>query len=70
VGALLRNLEMTLADESELMALVLDDKLEPEKAADQWLKRHPEKLEAWLKGTQSTTGAPGLAAVRQSLGLR
>jgi len=68
VGALLSNLEFSLAMENEVMALILDDGMEPTKAARQWLGRHPEVLAAWLDGIKTVEGKPSLAAVKTFLG--
>jgi glycine betaine/proline transport system substrate-binding protein len=69
VTAFLKNLSFTLADESELMGLVLDDKLEGPKAASTWLKAHADRLGPWLAGVKTVTGADALPAVREALGL-
>lgn len=70
VGKLLTNLQFSLQMENEVMSLILDDGLKPEKAAAQWLKENPEALDAWLEGVSTQSGdANGLAAVKGSLGL-
>ena len=70
VGKLLTNLNFSLAMENEVMSLILDDGLKPEKAAAQWLKQNPESLDTWLEGVSTQSGdANGLAAVKGSLGL-
>lgn len=68
VGALLANLEFSLAMENEVMASILDDGMEQTKAARQWLVKNPEVLAAWLDGIKTVDGKPGLAAVKASLG--
>jgi glycine betaine/proline transport system substrate-binding protein len=67
VGALLNNLEFTLAMENEIMGAILDDGEKPQAAAKSWLKAHPEVLADWLKGVKTKSGEPGLSAVESSL---
>jgi glycine betaine/proline transport system substrate-binding protein len=69
VGRFLQNLHFTLAMENEIMAAILLDKIDPDKAAADWLKAKPEKLEGWLKDVTTLDGKPGLPAVKASLGL-
>lgn len=69
IGTLLKNLEFSLAMENEVMALILSDDMEPNKAAKKWLTQHPEVLAVWLDGVDTVDGKPGLAAVRTALGL-
>ncbi|MGW8195291.1 MAG: choline ABC transporter substrate-binding protein [Desulforhopalus sp.] len=69
IGALLKNLEFSLAMENEVMGLILSDDMEPNKAAKKWLTQHPEVLASWLDGVETVDGKPGLAAVRKALGL-
>ncbi len=69
VGRLLNNLRFTLAMENEIMGAILDDGVEPNKAAAAWLKKNPGTLDGWLEGVQTVDGGNGLAAVRKHLGL-
>ncbi len=69
VGRLLKNLKFTLAMENQIMGAILDDAVEPNKAAADWLKKNPDALGAWLEGVQTFDGGNGLAAVRKHLGL-
>ncbi|MND52288.1 hypothetical protein D3C80_432990 [compost metagenome] len=69
VGTLLRNLEFSLAMESQIMGAILDDQEQPEAAARAWLKANPQVLERWLAGVTTYDGAAALPAVRGSLGL-
>jgi len=69
VGALLNNLVFSLAMENEIMGAILDDNEQPQKAATQWLKAHPDVLDGWLAGVTTRDGGNGLAAVKTSLGL-
>jgi glycine betaine/proline transport system substrate-binding protein len=43
-----RNLTFVVEQENQLMQLVIDDKVTPEKAANQWLLAHPHEKERWL----------------------
>jgi glycine betaine/proline transport system substrate-binding protein len=67
VGQLLKNLEFTLAMENQVMGMILDDGMQPEKAALKWLKAHPEVLDKWLVDVTTIDGKNGLAAVKAAL---
>ena len=67
VARLLKNLEFTLPMENEVMGLILDQGMEPNKAARQWLQKKPAVLEKWLKGVTTVDGKDGLAAVKRAL---
>lgn len=69
VGALLSNLEFSLAMENEVMAAILDDGEDPADAARAWLTANSDVLAGWLEGVESTDGAAGLEAVSAHLGL-
>jgi glycine betaine/proline transport system substrate-binding protein len=69
LGQLLRNQKFSLAMENEIMGAILDGGEDPEAAASAWLKEHAEVLDGWLDGVTTFEGEPGLAAVRQHLGL-
>ncbi|MFM8518070.1 MAG: choline ABC transporter permease subunit [Nevskiaceae bacterium] len=69
VARLLRNLTFTAAMENELMDGILNQKLDPEVAAAEWLRAHPAALPRFLEGVQrfgggaaATTDANGGAA--------
>ncbi|OYT84299.1 MAG: glycine/betaine ABC transporter substrate-binding protein [Pseudomonas sp. PGPPP4] len=64
---LLGNLVFSLDMENQLMDRVLNEKDNPRRAVRNWLKRNPERLDAWLKGVATRSGAPGSAAVKASL---
>ncbi|MCR4283623.1 MAG: choline ABC transporter substrate-binding protein [Bauldia sp.] len=68
-GALVKNLRFTLPMENEVMGAILDDGKDPGVAAKEWLKANPAAWEGWLAGVTTLDGQPGLAAVKQSLGL-
>ena len=70
VGQLLKNLEFTLTMENQVMGMILDDGMEPNKAATQWLQKHPQVLDKWLKGVTTTGGKDGLAAVKKHLKIK
>ncbi|RJX71029.1 choline ABC transporter substrate-binding protein [Vibrio sinensis] len=67
VGQLLKNLEFSLEMENQLMEAILNQKAQPEKAAQQWLNAHPQQVEAWLKGIKTIDGQPAADAVSQYL---
>ncbi len=69
VGKLLGNLKFTLAMENEIMGAILDDGVDPEKAAAAWLKKHPDVAQAWVAGVSTLSGSDGAAAVKKHLGL-
>jgi len=68
-GALVSNLRFTLPMENEVMGAILNDGLDPAAAATAWLKANPRAWEGWLRGVTTFDGAPGLEAVKASLGL-
>ncbi|MFC1515310.1 choline ABC transporter substrate-binding protein [Thermodesulfobacteriota bacterium] len=70
VGQLLKNLEFTLTMENKVMGMILDDGMAPNKAATQWLKKHPQVLSKWLKGVTTVDGKDGLAAARKHLKIK
>jgi glycine betaine/proline transport system substrate-binding protein len=63
------NLKFTVDIENVIMNKILTDGEEGGKAANDWLKTNPKELEAWLAGVTTFDGAPGLAAVKKSLGI-
>ncbi|UUW70954.1 choline ABC transporter substrate-binding protein [Pseudomonas oryzihabitans] len=67
VARLLGNLEFSLDMENQLMDRGLNEKDNPRRAVRNWLKRNPERLDAWLKGVATRSGAPGNVAVKASL---
>lgn len=69
VGKLLANLKFSLEMENEVMGKILDDGMDPEAAATEWLKANPAVLDKWLAGVQTLEGEDGLAAVKDHLGL-
>ncbi|QKV17613.1 choline ABC transporter substrate-binding protein [Oricola thermophila] len=69
VGALLANLEFTLAMENEIMGAILNDGEDPDDAAAAWLKTNPDVLDGWLDGVTALDGGDAMAAVKTELGL-
>ncbi len=66
VGQFLKNLEFTLEMENQIMGWILDDNMQPEKAAKKWLKANPGVLNSWLKGVKTFNGKDGLPNVAPS----
>lgn len=62
VGKLLNNLTFTLPMENEVMAMILDEGKKPAIAAEEWLKKNPAILGAWLEGVTTLEGKPALTA--------
>ncbi len=69
VGALLKNLEFSLAMENEIMGAILDDGKDPAEAATAWLSSNPDVLSGWLDGVTTKDGGDAMAAVKGALGL-
>jgi glycine betaine/proline transport system substrate-binding protein len=69
VGALLNNLEFSLAMENEIMGAILDDGQDPADAATAWLKDNASVLDGWLDGVTAKDGGDAMAAVKAELGL-
>ncbi|MCH2075987.1 MAG: choline ABC transporter substrate-binding protein [Rhodobacteraceae bacterium] len=68
VGALLNNLEFTLAMENEIMGAILDDGEEPSDAATAWLAANAGILDNWLDGVTTLDGGDAKAAVLAAIG--
>ena len=43
--------------------------MDPEEAAADWLRAHPEVLNDWLEGVTTWEGEEGLPAVKAALGI-
>ncbi len=69
VGALLKNLKFTLAMENEIMGYMLDDGMDPQAAAVQLVKNHPELVDEWTAGVTTIDGGAGAPAVKAHLGM-
>lgn len=68
VTQLLQNMVFTLDMENTAIAMA-NDGLSPNDAAREWLKAHPAVLDTWLDGVTTTSGQPGLTAVKSALDL-
>ncbi|MDA0108699.1 choline ABC transporter substrate-binding protein [Vibrio mediterranei] len=64
VGQLLKNLEFSLEMENQLMEAILNQNVQPSKAAQQWMKANPKQVEAWLSGVTTLSGENANAAVQ------
>ena len=69
IGAMLANLEFSLAMENEIMGAILNDGEDPEDAATAWLTANPGMLDGWLDGVTTKDGGDAMAAVKGALGL-
>lgn len=67
VGALLKNLEFTLAMENEIMGAILDEGEDAADAATAWLAANTGVLDAWLDGVTTKDGGDAKAAVMAAL---
>ena len=69
VGALLKNMQFSLALENEMMGYMLDDGMDPQAAARKLVEMHPELVDQWLAGVTTLDGADGAAAVKAHLNM-
>jgi len=69
LGKFLSNLSFTLDMENTIMGYILDDGMKPEKAAEKYLKAHPEMVMAWIAGVTTQDGGDAQKAVKKELGL-
>ena len=69
VGTFLNNLEFSLELENTVMGAILDEEMDADKAARQYLQAHPEVINNWLEGVSTVDGGDAVAAVKTSLGL-
>ncbi|MCL4107673.1 UNVERIFIED_CONTAM: hypothetical protein GTU68_022134, partial [Idotea baltica] len=67
VGALLGNLEFSLALENEIMGAILNDGEDPEDAAMAWLAANPDAFMPWLAGVTTMDGGDAVAALKSKL---
>ncbi|MCB1455591.1 MAG: choline ABC transporter substrate-binding protein [Nitratireductor sp.] len=68
-GKLVSNMKFTLAMENQIMGKILDDGMDPEKAAIGWLKANADAIGPWLDGVTTRDGGDAMAAVRSALGM-
>ena len=69
LGTFLKQLVFSIPMENEMMVLILNDKMDPKKAVEQWMRTNPQVLDNWLTGVTTFDGKPGLPAVKAALGL-
>jgi glycine betaine/proline transport system substrate-binding protein len=67
VGALLNNMEFTLAMENEIMGAILDDGKKPNEAAAEWIEANASVLDTWLDGVTHVDGTSGREAAKMAL---
>lgn len=68
-GKFISNLQFTLVMENEIMAAILDEGLDPNKAAAAWLKKHPDVPAAWISGVTTVDGGDAKAALNKAMGM-
>ena len=68
-GMLIKNLKFSLPMENEIMKKIIDDGMEPEAAATDWLKANPGAAEAWLAGVTTRDGGDAMMAAKDGLDL-
>jgi len=66
---LVSNLQFTTDMENHVMLPIMD-KVEPNVAAKDWLKKNPQVLQTWLAGVKTFSGQEGLPAVKAYLGIQ
>lgn len=70
LGQFLENLSFTLPMENEIMGAILDDGIEPQKAAKAWLVKNPDVITTWLDGVKTADGSTdALPVAQKALGL-
>ena len=69
MGALLNNLQFSLAMENQIMGAILNDGEDPADAAKAWLAANPDTWTAWVEGVKTTDGGDAAAAVAAALGM-
>jgi len=69
VAKFLTNLKFTTQMESELMNMIINDKIDPKKAAQNWIKNNPQQLNIWFDGVTTFEGEPALPVVKMALDL-
>ena len=67
LGKFLANLRFTLPMENEIMGMILDDGMAPEKAAAKYLKANAGMIDGWIKGVTTLDGGDAAAAVKKAL---
>jgi glycine betaine/proline transport system substrate-binding protein len=69
VGKFITNLQFSLKMENEIMSKISDEGKDPQPAATEWLKAHPDVVTPWLAGVTARDGGDAKAAVKTALGL-
>jgi glycine betaine/proline transport system substrate-binding protein len=67
LGKFMKNLAFSVDMENELMVEILDNGVEIDVAARDWLNANPGILDSWLKGVETVDGGDAKAAVVASL---
>lgn len=67
LGVFFNNLAFSLKLENEVMGMILNDGMDPDAAARQWLSANPSVLGKWLAGVKTIDGKPAMPAVKKSL---
>ena len=49
--------------ENVLMGRILDDGMDPQDAAKEWIAENPDRVQGWLDGVSTLDGEPGAEAV-------
>lgn len=65
---LLSQLVFDVPMENVLMGKILDEGMDPQDAATEWMADNPDRLAEWLDGVTTLDGQPGLAAVEAAVG--
>jgi glycine betaine/proline transport system substrate-binding protein len=68
-GSSCRTSTFTLEMENEIMSAILEDNVEPNEAARNWLQQNPDVLDDWLDGVTTFDGGDAEAAVHEALGV-
>jgi len=66
LGRFLANLSFSMDSENAIMAKIMNDSADPEQAAKDWLKAHPQILAAWLQGVKTRAGADALPVAEKA----
>lgn len=67
VQTLLENLEFTLEMENQIMGSILNDGMDGDEAAMQWLTANTDTVEGWLDGVTTVDGGDAVEAVMSAL---
>lgn len=65
---LLSQLVFDVPMENVLMGKIMDEGMDPQDAATEWMADNPDRLAEWLDGVTTLDGQPGLAAVEAAVG--